>query len=467
ASTLPEIALEAISANLTILKSPTVLRQTDGRLWCWEGCCDSEGCCSGSCTHVWNYAQALCNLFPELERGLRQTEFFDSQNDEGHQNFRAALPIGETHHDFHPAADGQLGGIIKVYRDFKICGDVKWLQGIWEKTKTSMDYCILKWDKKKEGVVKEPHHNTYDIEFWGADGMCTSFYLGALQAMVEMGKILGEKCDEYETLLQKGTKYLTDKLYNGEYFFQDVQWKDLEAKLPKPGTEALNDRLSDEAAELINKYGPKYQYGTGCLSDGVLGFWMTKLAGLGDIGDSEKITSHLRSVYRYNLKENLLEHSNPQRPGFCIGNEGGLLLCTWPHGNKPALPFVYSDEVWTGIEYQVASHLILMGETEEGLNIVAKCRSRYQGTVRNPFDEYECGHWYARAMASYSLIQALTGMRYDAYEKTLYLAPKISGDFDAFLATATGYGLAGIKNGKPYLNVISGSIDVKKTEISL
>ncbi len=66
---------EAAAANLTILKSPTVLRQTDGRLWSWEGCGDNSGCCHGSCTHVWNYAQAIPHLFSGLERTLRETEF--------------------------------------------------------------------------------------------------------------------------------------------------------------------------------------------------------------------------------------------------------------------------------------------------------------------------------------------------------------------------------------------------------
>lgn len=63
-----------------------------------------------------------------------------------------------------------------------------------------------------------------------------------------------------------------------------------------------------------------------------------------------------------------------------------------------SLPFVYSNEVWTGIEYQVASHLMLQGEVEKGLEIVRACRQRYDGSVRNPFNEYECGHWYGRAL---------------------------------------------------------------------
>ena len=462
ASTLPDIVLEAVGANLSILKSPTVLRQTDGRLWCWEGCCDSVGSCSGSCTHVWNYAQAICHLFPAMERSLRQTEFFDSQNEEGHQNFRSALPIGEPNHDFHAAADGQLGGIVKVYRDFLICGDVKWLQKLWPRVKASMNYCVNLWDREREGVLKEPHHNTYDIEFWGADAMCSSFYLSALQAMTEMAAVLGEDGSEYETLLNRGVRYLEERLYNGDYFYQEVEWKTLHSK---PGQAAINDRISPEAQALIHEEGPKYQYGKGCISDGVLGFWLGKLSGMDEAVDREKIKSHLNCVHRYNLMDSLLEHANPQRPGYCLGDEAGLLLCSWPHGEKPALPFVYSDEVWTGIEYQVASHLMFMGEVEKGLDIVRACRSRYQGDVRNPFDEYECGHWYARALASYALLEGMTGVRYDAYRKTLYLDPKIDGDFETFLCTDTGYGLVGRKDGKPYYRVVSGSIEVEKVEL--
>lgn len=129
-SSLPAEVLEAVAANLTILKSPTVLRQWDGRFWAWEGCQDSFGSCHGSCTHVWNYAQALPHLFPSLERTLRETEFRVSQNTEGHQNFRVNLPISAPPHNFHAAADGQLGGIMKVYREWRISGDTQWMKDL-------------------------------------------------------------------------------------------------------------------------------------------------------------------------------------------------------------------------------------------------------------------------------------------------------------------------------------------------
>lgn len=459
-STLPPEVIEAVAANLTIIKSPTVMRQFDGRLWSWEGCGDDGGCCHGSCTHVWNYAQAIPHLFPNLEKTLRNTEFAENQSIEGHQVFRANIPITAAKHDFHSAADGQLGGIMKVYRDWRINADTEWLKKMYPMVKKSMDYCIKTWDPRKLGVVQEPHHNTYDIEFWGPDGMCTSFYLGALRAIIEMGKILKKDTKPYQELLTKGKAYMEGNLYNGEFFIQDIQFQGLSAPDPSKA-QSFGGEYSAEAIALLKKEGPKYQYGKGCLSDGVLGAWMGLVCGLPAFLDNEKISSHLQAIHRYNLKKDLSQHDNPQRPAYALGHEGGLLLCTWPKGGKLSLPFVYSDEVWTGIEHQVASHLMLMGSVKEGLEVVQACRDRYNGKVRNPFNEYECGHWYARAMSSYSLMQGLTGLRYDAVDKTLHVESKI-GAFTSFLSTATGFGTVSWKAGKPELKVFSGSIPVNK-----
>jgi hypothetical protein len=466
-TTLPDEVVEAVAANLTILKSPTVRRQCDGRLWCWEGCSDTRGCCSGSCTHVWNYAQAIPHLFPDLERSLRHTEFGESQDEAGHQTFRSGLPIRPVTHTFHAASDGQLGGIMKMYRDWRISGDTEWLRGLWPAVRQSMDYCAKTWDPKGKGVLEEPHHNTYDIEFWGPDGMCTSFYLGALTAAIAMGDAVGDDVSRYEELASKGREFMEANLFDGEYFYQRVQWEGLEAPDPVEASKgSWSTDYSPEAVELLQKEGPKYQYGTGCLSDGVLGLWIGRMCGLGEIVDSQKVRSHLEAVHRYNLKHDLNDHINPQRPGFALGGDGGLLLCTWPKGGEPTLPFVYSNEVWTGIEYQVASHLMLHGRVEEGLEIVRVLRDRYDGTRRNPFDEYECGHWYARALASYGLIQGLTGVRYDAIEKTLYVDSRIGDDFRSFLSTATGFGTAGLRNGEPFVEMKMGTLDVQRFVVS-
>jgi uncharacterized protein (DUF608 family) len=463
-SDLPPEVLEAISANLTILKSPTVLRQKDGKLWTFEGCFDSEkGCCYGSCTHVWNYAQAIPHLFPRLERSLRETEFQFSQDEAGHQNFRSSLPVQLTEHGWHAAADGQLGGIMKVYREWRISGDTEWLKSLWPKVKNSFNYCSSLWDPESKGILEEPHHNTYDIEFWGPDGMCTSIYLGALSAMVKMSEAMGEDSQSYKQLLERGQLYMENKLFDGEYFIQKVVWEGLRTPSPLEKLESTwNINYSEEALELLTKEGPKYQYGAGCLSDGIIGTWFDAVCGLPEILDHAKVKSHLISVHKYNFRRDLSNHVNPQRPGYAMGNEGGLLLCSWPKGNQPSLPFVYSNEVWTGIEYQVASHLMMAGEVEKGLDIVREARKRYDGTVRNPFNEYECGHWYARAMSSYALIQGLTGLFYDALESTLYVNSQIGNNFRCFIATENGYGLAGLKNGEPFFDVVYGQVEVKK-----
>jgi len=467
-STLAPEVLEAVSANLSILKSPTVLRQTDGRIWAYEGCYDEAGCCAGSCTHVWNYAQAIPHLFPRLERSLRQTEFQEGMNEQGHQQYRVNLPISTTPHDFHSAADGQLGGIMKVFREWRISGDHEWLNSIWPKVKLSLDYCIETWDPRHTGTLEEPHHNTYDIEFWGPDSMTTTIYLGALKAACLIGAFLKKDTTEYDKLFQNGRFALENDLWNGEYFFQKIRWMDLNAEFPPTQSTLWSSKYrSPESMAILDKEGPKYQYGSGCLSDGILGAWFARVCGIGSIIDPVKEKSHLNSVYKYNFRKSLAQHANPARSTYASGKEGGLLLCTWPHGGEPTLPFFYAFEVWTGIEYQVASHLCMMGQMEKGLEIVRTCRSRYDGRVRNPFDEIECGHWYARAMSSFGLLQGISGVRFDAVEKTLYIAPTISQDFQCFISTATGYGLAGIKEGKPFCEVKSGYIEVNKYVIGM
>ena len=464
--TLPPEVLEAIGNNLSILKSPTVLRQYDGRFWGWEGSNDQEGSCAGNCSHVYNYAQALCHLFPEMERTVDETQFGESQDAAGHQNYRAALPIRAASHDHYlAAADGQLGGIIRVYRDWRISGDDEWLENMLPKVKAALDYSIRTWDPAHRGTISEPHHNTYDIEFWSPEGMCTSIYLGALEAFIKMKEYENkdqqqeqEDLSLYKDLLGKGSSACKNEIYNGRYFSQKVEWKGLRQQ---PDTADENFRFP-EAKALLQVEGPPYQYGNGCLADGVLGAWMAKTAGLPDPLDEQQVSSHLDAVYQYNFKTNLNTYSNPQRPGFALGNEGGLLLCTWPQGGEPSLPFPYSNEVWTGVEFEVASHLIMEGQIKKGMDIVRATCKRYDGGIRNPFDEYEAGHWYTRALSSYALIQAFNGVHYDALTQTLYVK---AGNFNSFLSTNTGFGNIIEKTGKTTIKVLYGQIPVKHIQI--
>ncbi|HUU51634.1 MAG TPA: GH116 family glycosyl hydrolase [Candidatus Heimdallarchaeota archaeon] len=434
---------------------------------------DETACCSENRYHVPWYAARFENINEVVDywrsnydKLFQNTKLFsDTFYDTSLPDEVVEAVAANRCFQIYAASDEQLGGIMKVYREWRISGNNDWLKKIWPNVKQSLEYCIDIWDPRGRGVLEEPHHNTYDIEYWGPDGHCSSFYLGALSAAVKMGEALNDDVSNYEDLLKKGKQFFETELYNGEYFYQIITTEGLDTKF-EPLDFSANGKGYEKIVDMLNREGPKYQYGKGCLSDGILGLWIARVCGLGEIIDSEKVKSHLNAVYKYNLERDLSDHHNPQRPAFALGKEGGLLLCTWPNGGALSIPFVYSDEVWTGIEYQVASHLMFEGKIELGLDVVRVCRDRYDGTIRNPFDEYECGHWYARALSSYGLIQGLTGIRYDAVEKTLYIDSKIGNNFRSFLATFSGFGTVGLKDGKPFVEVKMGSLDVEHVLVS-
>jgi hypothetical protein len=215
--------------------------------------------------------------------------------------------------------------------------------------------------------------------------------------------------------------------------------------------------------QLLKREGPKYQYGSGCISDGVIGLWMARMYGIETPHSRAKIRVALQSIFKNNFKTDLSQHANAQRPGYAMGHEPGLLLCSWPRGAKPTLPFVYSDEVWTGIEYQVASHLIAEGLVEEGLTIVEATRSRYDGRVRNPWNEYECGNYYARAMSSYALLSAASGFRYSAVDRTLHFGPQVPiRPFRCFFSTALGFGTISLDRHTVTVQLLEGELRVEK-----
>ena len=414
ASTLPPYVLDALSSQASILHSPTVLRLTDGTFYGFEGChCDS-GCCEGSCTHVWNYAQTAAFLFPSLERSMRDADYTYNLRDDGRMCFRLQLPLGSSQWEYHAAADGQMGGVLKVYRDWLLSGDDAWLRGLWPKVKKALEYAWVQWDPDRDGVMEGVQHNTYDIEFVGPNTMMGTFYLGALRAGEEMARYLGdeEAAASYRACFDRGRARLERELYNGEYYIQKV---DLET-------------------------APKYQYGEGCLSDQVIGQWFAHIVGLGYLLDPAHVRGAVAAIHRHNWRADFWEHANPQRI-YALNDEQGLLLCSWPRGGRPQFPFVYSDEVWCGIEYQVASHLIYEGLVDEGLMIAKGVRARHDGERRNPWNEFECGSHYARSLASWSLLTALSGFRFDLPHGTIGFSPRLgAANWQSFWSTGTGWG---------------------------
>ena len=117
---MPQEVIDAASANLSVLKSPTVLRLEDGSFYGWEGVAETMGLCEGTCAHVWNYAYAMCFLFPDLERSIRENELKYSTDKNGRMQSRMTLPQGREPYTFKSCLDGQMGAIIKCYREWKI-----------------------------------------------------------------------------------------------------------------------------------------------------------------------------------------------------------------------------------------------------------------------------------------------------------------------------------------------------------
>ena len=165
---------------------------------------------------------------------------------------------------------------------------------------------------------------------------------------------------------------------------------------------------------------PADQYGEGCLADQLLGQWWAHELGLGYVLPRAHVREALRAIVRNNLHPRLGDLDHRARV-FGDGEESGLLLCTWPLGGRPDAPVDYCDEVWTGIEYQVAAHCLREGLTDEAHAILEALHARYSGTRRNPFNQIECGDHYVRALAGWSVLRAFGGIRFDAFDRTLYL----------------------------------------------
>jgi hypothetical protein len=91
---------------------------------------------------------------------------------------------------------------------------------------------------------------------------------------------------------------------------------------------------------------------------------------------------------------------------------------------RPENPFPYFTEVMTGFEYTAAAGMLYEGQTQNGLRCIENIRARYDGRKRSPFDEAECGHHYARAMASWAAVLALTGFNYCGVEKSMTFAAR-------------------------------------------
>jgi len=433
-STIPGILLEAASTQMSILRSPTVIRYPDGTLYGWEGCAINRRLGYGTVNHVWNYQQTIPYLFPDLQRSILNNFFFNSlRESDGAIQFR--IPVGpnakaaempktfqspfgsdkssnQEKTNFFTAADGQFGLITQVYRDWHICGDKAWLEKLWPRVRKGMEYAWTGWDPQREGLLTGSHHNTLDFNFTSPETMCGSQYQAALLACEQMAKAMGDVdfATECRRIYESGKRLTSEKLYNGAYFQQLA---------PAPGI---------------------YQLQSGCISELVNGQLYARMLDLEDIYEPAQIHSSLEVLFRSNYRASFDDVINVDRV-YAINDDKGLQIGTWPRGGRPEEPLMYCDETWSGTDYQAAFNLIYDGYVEEGLTLVRSTRDRYDGKKRNPFCEFEWGNHYARSMMAYAGILAISRFRYSAVDKSLQLAPVVNQEnFRTFFSVESGWG---------------------------
>jgi uncharacterized protein (DUF608 family) len=412
-SDLPHAVKEAALFNLSTLRTQTAFREPLGHLMGWEGCNDKSGCCYGSCTHVWNYEQTTPYLFGDLAKTMRAVEFAYATREDGLMAFRASLPLGTSTQWQAAAADGQMGCLMKLYRDWQLSGDDAMLRDLWPKARKALEFCWIAggWDADQDGVMEGCQHNTMDVEYYGPNPQMEIWYLGALRAAEEMAWYLGENdfAEKCSLLFEQGSQWTDEHLFNGEYYQHEVR------PIPNADSIAAGLRIGMGAADLSD---PAYQIGAGCLVDQLVGQYMAHICGLGYLVKPAHVRKTLRSIYKYNRRKDFHSHFNNMR-SFVLGDESALLMCAYPRGNRPKQPFPYATEVMTGFEYTAAVGMLYEGQLNAGLSCIEAVRDRYNGRKRSPFDEAECGHHYARAMAAWAAVLALTGFYYSAVDKVM------------------------------------------------
>jgi non-lysosomal glucosylceramidase len=321
-----------------------------------------------------------------------------------------------------------------------------------------------RWDPERTGVLWGRQHHTLDMELFGPNSWLTSIYLAALKAAARMADAVGEKtfAAECDALAAKGGAWVDAHLFNGRYYAQKLELSDRSALEPfDEGRKAGVLRESFMDAYWSEEYGQiKYQVGQGCLTDQLLGQWHADVSGLGDLLDPDKIAAALKATFRANFLPTLRDHFNPCRV-YAYEDEGGLIVCSWPDGaEKPATPAPYAEEVWTGLEYMLASHLIMRGMVDEGLAIVRAARARHDGARRNPWNDIECGSYYARAMSAYALVNAYSGLSFDQRRGEIGFRPARGGDAVYFWSAGRGWGEIAFLGSEATLSVLGGELEI-------
>jgi non-lysosomal glucosylceramidase len=446
-SDLPAAVQDALAAQPALIRSPTTFRAASGEFFGFEGVLGESssnwngnigGSCPLNCTHVWNYEQAVSRLFPSLERSMRETDWNVLQAPEGYLPHRVLYPLSEQHFGRviggpdRPALDGMLGTVLKTYREARTGAGLAWLERYLPNMRRLMDYVQRTWDADESGLLEGDQPVTHDISLQGVNMYVGGIWLAALRTMETVTALLGHagEAEKYGRGFATSSAAYDGLLWNGEFYGQ-------------------------------RSTGDEYDFGAGCLADQLFGQWWAHQLELGHLLPADHVRTALASIIRYNLRDGFAGFEHGYR-SFADSGDAGLLVCTWPYGGRPTVPIRYADEVWSGVEYQVAGHLAYEGMTADSLRLVSAIRARQDGRRRNPYNEIENGDHYSRAMAGWVLLEAMTGSGYNALTGELRLGRAVS---DYPVLAATGWARVRTRPDQVEVRCQGGTISVGSVRI--
>lgn len=449
-----------LAAQPVPLRTPTTFRTHDGSFYGFEGVLgastpmwsgDVGGSCPLNCTHVWNYAMAASAIFPSLERSMRETEFDVMQAPSGALPHRVFMPPyleqfgdGPIGGPIEAALDGMCGAVLKTYRELRRGAvDLVWVRDRWQRICALMDHIAETWDPEGTGLLSGVQPSTHDIGLHGTNTFMGTFWLAALRAAEEMAGLLGDdsRARGWRSLFELSSRRYDEECFDGEQYVQ----------VPDP-------TLSDE-----------HQWGIGCLSDQLIGQWWAHTLDLGHLLPAEHVRTALRNVVAWNLRDITAPAGDSGEAGsedfaqraYAVAGERGLVMCSWPRGGRPQVPTLYCDEVWTGVEYQVAAHCLQEGLVKEAHMILDALWERHDGRRRNPFNEVECGDHYVRAMSGWSVVEAELGLSWNALDGSFRMGR--AGTVP--LVTGTGWGEISASDAGVRVRAVAGTLDVRSITV--
>lgn len=444
-SDLTDGEVDRLAAQAAYIRSPTCFMGADGRFYGYEGSLGEStwmwsgvygGSCPLNCTHVWQYEAALACLWPSLERNMRDTEFDVMQAHNGAIPHRLRIPVylqqmgdEKIGGPEEPALDGMLATILKSLRDVQHGAGDLWVNERWGNLTRLYRYIVRTWDRDGDGVLHGIQPSTHDIDLAGINPYIGSLWLASLRAYEELAMLVGDNIEAHDARarFESGSVRYDEIMFDGTHYIQ----------------------VLEEGDPL------EFQWVTGVLSDQVIGQWWAHQLGLGYVLPREHVRSALRAVVDSNLRQGFNDFSHPYRVYADTATDVGLLMCSWPHDGRPDVPTRYADEVWTGVEWQVAAHLAFEGLEDYSHAVLEGLWNRHDGSRRNPYNEIECGDHYARAMSGWTLLQARSGVRIDESTATLHVSR--DGRWPWF--SSLGYGTVEVRGGDVVVSTSEGSFD--------